>query len=454
MKRPAPGNHITHPFIDRPHRTILALTIPATLSLIAEPVVGLVDTAFVARLGSAPLASLGVGTAAISSVFWIFNFLSISAQTEVAQAMGRENRERAVAIASLALLLGVIFSIGVFILLFPAAPAVSRLLGAEASVETNAVLYLRVRLIGAPAVLVSLIGFGVLRGLQDMRTPLIIATGMSVINIVLDYPLIFGAGSIPGWGVGGAAAASVIAQYAGAVWTGLIVARRLGIVWHISWADVSALLRVGGDLFVRTGLLTLFILITTRLANQIGPEAGAAHQGLRTIWFMLGYMMDGFAVTAQSLVGFFFGAGAIGLARRAAGLNVLWGIILGGAVGGAMLLLEPYLVALLIPPDATAVLGRAWLIAALIQPVAALAFVTDGIHWGTADYTFLRNGMLVSTGSAALMLLFVDAAAPHAFEWLWVITGVWVGLRMLLGVGRIWVEWGNSPLRMEPVPDQ
>jgi MATE family multidrug resistance protein len=378
---------------------------------------------------------------------WIFNFLSISTQTEVAQALGRKDQQRAAEISSLALLLGVLFSVGVIVIMFPGAPLVSRLLGAEAAVEANAVLYLRVRLLGAPAVLVSLIGFGVLRGLQDMRTPLIIAAAVSLLNVGLDYPLIFGWGVIPAWGVAGAAAASVTAQYIGAVWTSVIIARRLGIVWHVSRADVGALLRVGGDLFVRTGLLTLFILITTRIANQIGPEAGAAHQGLRTIWFMLGYMMDGFAVTAQSLVGYFYGAKAIALARRAAGMNVLWGLILGGALTLAMLLLEPYLVALLIPADAVGVLGRAWVIAALIQPVAALAFVTDGIHWGTGDYTFLRNGMLLATGSAALMLAFVNPSSAAAFEWLWVITGVWVGLRMLLGMGRIWVSWGGSPLQ-------
>lgn len=442
-----PDDYKAHPFVERPHRTILALTLPATLSLIAEPLVGVVDTAFVAQLGSVQLASLGVGATAISSVLWIFNFLSISTQTEVAQALGRKDQQRAAEISSLALLLGVLFSVGVIVIMFPGAPLVSRLLGAEAAVEANAVLYLRVRLLGAPAVLVSLIGFGVLRGLQDMRTPLIIAAAVSLLNVGLDYPLIFGWGVIPAWGVAGAAAASVTAQYIGAVWTSVIIARRLGIVWHVSRADVGALLRVGGDLFVRTGLLTLFILITTRIANQIGPEAGAAHQGLRTIWFMLGYMMDGFAVTAQSLVGYFYGAKAIALARRAAGMNVLWGLILGGALTLAMLLLEPYLVALLIPADAVGVLGRAWVIAALIQPVAALAFVTDGIHWGTGDYTFLRNGMLLATGSAALMLAFVNPSSAAAFEWLWVITGVWVGLRMLLGMGRIWVSWGGSPLQ-------
>ena len=79
-----------HPFVDRPNRTLLALAVPVFFSLIAEPLTGLIDTAFVSRLGAEPLAALGVGTAALSSIFWIFNFLGSGTQTNVAQARGQE----------------------------------------------------------------------------------------------------------------------------------------------------------------------------------------------------------------------------------------------------------------------------------------------------------------------------------------------------------------------------
>ena len=90
-----------HPFIRHPHRTVLALSAPVLFSLVAEPLTGLVDTAFVAQLGAAPLAALGVGTAALSSIFWVFNFLGIGAQTDVAQALGAGEARRATRILSL-----------------------------------------------------------------------------------------------------------------------------------------------------------------------------------------------------------------------------------------------------------------------------------------------------------------------------------------------------------------
>ena len=94
-----------HPFVASPHRTLFSMSLPVLLSLIAEPLTGLVDTAFVARLGSESLAALGVGTVALSSIFWAFNFLGIGTQTEVAQAHGRRQQKRSTEIGGIAIYL-------------------------------------------------------------------------------------------------------------------------------------------------------------------------------------------------------------------------------------------------------------------------------------------------------------------------------------------------------------
>ncbi len=98
-------------FLRRPHRTVLYLSLPILLSLIAEPVTGLIDTGFVAQLGKVPLAALGVGIGTLSSLFWIFGFLGIATQTDVAQALGRHDRESAVKTVSLALVVGFLISL-------------------------------------------------------------------------------------------------------------------------------------------------------------------------------------------------------------------------------------------------------------------------------------------------------------------------------------------------------
>ena len=437
----------SHPFHDKPHRTIVALSIPVTISMVAEPITGMVDTAFVSDLGSAPLAALGVGAAALSSMFWIFSFLGISTQTEVAHALGREDRSRAVELTSLALMMAAFFSLVVMAIFMPTAGVVSSLLGAGPDVKQEAMIYLRIRLLGAPAIMIAtFVGFGALRGMQDMRTPLWIAVTINLINIVLDRPMIEGLGPIPAMGVGGAALASTISQWIGAIWALAVVYRKLGFVYHVDRADALKILRVGSDLFIRTGLLTGFLLFSTRVANQIGAEAGAAHQTIRTVWMFFGLVMEGFAVTAQSLVGFFMGANTPLTARRVANLSVRWGFGTGFVLSVLMLLSVDWVIALLVPDDAVTVFRSAWVIAALMQPLLALAFVTDGIHWGTGDYAFMRNAMLTSTFIGAVGLLLIDTNSDNAFALLWTVTVVWVVVRGTLGIVRVWPGFGKSPL--------
>jgi MATE family multidrug resistance protein len=202
-----------HPFFVRPHRTLLGLMFPVLLSLVAEPLTGLVDTAFIARLGAAPLAALGgVGTVALSSVFWIFNFFGIGTQTELSYALGRQDHSLAARMGSLAFGMGLVCG-GLLAVLgtFAAAP-VAGFMGATADVHRMATDYIQIRLIGAPAVLATIAAFGCLRGLQNMRTPLWVAVGVNALNILLDAVLIFGWGPIPPLGVVGAAAAIVLSE--------------------------------------------------------------------------------------------------------------------------------------------------------------------------------------------------------------------------------------------------
>jgi MATE family multidrug resistance protein len=441
-----------HPFIRTPHRSIIVLSIPATLSLVAEPITGMVDTAFIAQLGAVPLAALGIGATSLSTIFWIFNFLGISAQTTVAQALGEQNQRRASEISSLAFMMAFVFSLFLFVLFILGAEPISALLGAEGAVKSDAMTYLRLRAFGMLPMLFILVGFGVLRGLQDMRTPLRVAVGINLLNILLNGPLIFGFGPIPVLGVAGAALASTISQWIGGIWILAVVFRRLGFIPHLHGPDLRALLQVGGDLFVRTGLLTLFILLATRSANQINPQAGAAHQVIRTVWLFLALVMEGFAMTAQSLVGYFLGAKRISTARHAAALNLRWGLATGFAISLLMILATDFISRAMLPADSLSYFTTAWIIAALAQPLAALAFVTDGIHWGTGDYAYLRNGMVAATLTGAVILLLIDPALPGALILVWIATGIWLAVRSLIGVIRLWPGIGNPPLRAALAP--
>jgi MATE family multidrug resistance protein len=442
------GDPDAHPFLRHPHRTFAALSWPVLLSLIAEPIAGVADTAFIARLGPAELAGLGVATTLLSGVFWVFGFLGIGAQTEVARALGAGNPERARETSGLVFFLSLGIGVVVAVATLPVIGGAARALGAHSAIEEAAHVYLRIRLIGLPGSLLMAASFGVLRGQLDMRTPLWVAATVSLLNIVLDPILIFGVGPVPPLGVAGAAWATTGTQWLGGVWAAVEVSRRLGMSRRLRLVDVTGLLKVGRDLFLRTGLLLAFLFLATRTATRAGANPGAAHQALRQIWLLTALLLDAYAATAQSLVGYFIGAARVALARHVAGIACIWALATGFALAAAMLLLEEPVARLLVPPSARATFAAAWWIAAAAQPINALSFVTDGIHWGTADFRYLRNGMFLATGIGAGLLLVIDTTAPEALALVWTVTALWAGVRSAVGLLRIWPAPGRSPLRI------
>ncbi len=420
---------------------------PVLFSLIAEPVTGLVDTAFISRLGAEPLAALGVGTAALSGIFWVFNFLGVGSQTEVGQAFGRNERVRAREIGSLALLMGLGFGALLILVGWWLISWVAIVMGAQQQVFELAVEYMQVRLMGAPAVLITIAAFGILRGMQEMRIPLWIAVGINVMNIVLDVILIFGAGPVPAMGVRGAALASTFSQWTGAILAVVMVSYRLGITRRLQLGDAHRLFQIGGDMFVRTGLLLLYLLLTTRAATRISADAGAAHQAIRQVWTFAAMLLDSFAVTAQSLTAYFIGLRNLSQVYKVAKVTCIWSIIAGLLLTGVMIGGQGWVIRLLVPESAVTVFAAAWIIAALAQPVNSLAFATDGIHWGTGDYGYLRNAMILATGTGAIGLALIDLQAETALNIVWWVTALWIFIRGLLGMLRIWPGIGHSPFR-------
>jgi MATE family multidrug resistance protein len=435
-----------HPFVARPHHTLIALSVPVLISLVAEPITGLVDTAFVARLGAGPLAALGVGTVLLSSTLWVFNFLGVGTQTEVAHAFGAREMRAAREIGGLAMALAALIGVAIGVLGWPLLGPLARFMGARGGVEDSAVVYLAIRLLGGPALLVSMAGFGALRGLHDMRTPLRIALATNALNVVLDAILIFGFGPIPAFGVAGAAWATVVSQWIGGVWTVLAVRARLGLPDRLDFRGARALLVVGRDLFLRTALLVTFVLLCTRAATRIGAESGAAHQAIRQVWLLTALVLDAFAATSQSLVGYFLGARRVALARRVAQIACGWGLLTGLTLAAVMLLAEDVVARGLVPPSARPAFALPWLLAAVAQPVNALSFVTDGIHWGTRDYRYLRTAMLTATGLGAAVLLAAEDAARISLAGVWLITGFWITLRAGFGIARLWPGRAVAPL--------
>ena len=319
-------------------------------------------------------------------------------------------------------------------------------MGAESTVHDYSSQYIRVRLFGAPAILVSLAAFGVLRGLQDMRTPFWVAASINILNILLDPLLIFGYGPFPQLGIFGAGLASSISQWIGALWALWVVMRRVGIPGRIRMKDMVKLFQVGRDLFIRTGLLTAFFIFTTRAATRICADAGAAHQAIRQVWVFTALFLDAYAVTGQSLIGFFIGPGRREQALRVARLVCAWSAATGVVLSVAMWLGQNLVVRLFVPSSAVEIIFSAWLMVVITQPINALAFATDGIHWGTGDFHYLRYLMISATAFGAVAIYWLDETASSALTWIWLIAGCWITIRAVFGMVRIW----RGPLKKLP----
>ncbi len=152
--------------------------------------------------------------------------------------------------------------------------------------------------------------------------------------------------------------------------------------------------------------------------------------------------LDAYASTVQSLVGYFIGQGSLLWAKKVVHVGAKWSFWTGLALGTLMWFGRDLVIDLLIPASAIVVFLPAWAISTLSQPINAIAFLTDGVHWGTGDYRFLRNAMIVATLVGVIGILMIDPDSSQALLWVWVVTSAWAATRAAFGWGRIWLKRG------------
>jgi MATE family multidrug resistance protein len=410
------------PRITDSDRTIFRLAIPALGTLAAEPLVSLVDTAFVGRLGASPLAALGVDSAILGFAFFVFTFLAYASTPLIAAAVAAGKVERAASLAAQALTLGVLFGLVGMALLIAAADPLVSFMGATGEVTAPARSYLQIRALGLPAVLLITASNGIFRGMQDTTTPLVVTIGLSLANLVLDPILIFGFDL----GVQGAAAASVVAQWGGAIAFAVLLARgRSGLALQPTIPrprDLGGLLRAGSALTVRSLALVSFFALATRTAAQVGTVEVAAHQVAAQVWIFLALVVDAIAIAAQALVAKHLGEGDGPGARALSDRMLAWGLVWGGILGIGFWLLRFALPAWFTSDPAVVMVATTLMpFVALTQPLNALVFVWDGIYVGAEAFRFVAVWMVVASSAAGLLLVVVHS-----------VTGVWWVITVLM----------------------
>jgi putative MATE family efflux protein len=442
----APRHGLRAMFRRGPHDAeILRLAIPAFGALVAEPLFLLGDSAIVGRIGTVPLGGLGVASQALTTLVSISIFLAYGTTAAVARQLGAGNRRAAIQLGIDGLWLAAGIGATVLAAGIPLAPLIVHAFGASAAVTAGAITYLRISLLGAPAMLAVLAGTGVLRGLQDTRTPLAVAVCASAGNIVLNAIFVLGLG----WGLAGSAWGTVVVQNAAALVYLAVVARgarRAGLALRPDGAGVRGAATAGASLVLRTLSLQVVLVVTTALAARMGDAAIAAHQLAFRIWTLLALALDAIAIAGQAITGKYLGAGDVAGARSATARMIAWGAVYGVVFGALILAARPFLPGLFAAaPPVAGLLLDVLLIVALLQPVAGVVFVLDGVLIGAGDQDYLALAGIVTAA-----VFGIAAACVHArhagLVALWLAVSVWLAARFvtltLRARGSAWLVTG------------
>lgn len=418
-------------------RRIIALALPALGVLAAEPLYLLFDIAIVGRLGAVSLAGLAIGGLVVAMLSSQMTFLSYGTTARSARFYGAGDRVAAVREGVQATWLAVGLGMLVIAVVQAAAiPLVRLIAGSDAQIGAAALGWLRIAIVAAPAILISMAGNGWMRGVQDTARPLhyvLIGFGVSAL---LCPVLVYGWLGLPRWGLAGSAVANVVGQWLAA----LLFCRALHIERVLLRPDPAVLraqVVMGRDLVVRTVAFQACFVSAAAVAARFGAAALAAHQVVLQLWSFLALVLDSLAIAAQSLVGAALGAGYAADAKR-----VAWRVVGFSAAAAALLAVILALGAPVLPSlfttdrDVLTAIGVPWWFLVAQLPFAGVLFALDGVLIGAGDAAFMRTATVLSALVGFLPLTWLSLVNGWGLAGIWAGLSSFIGLRLLLGLWR------------------
>ncbi|MGO4957602.1 MATE family efflux transporter [Luteococcus sp. Sow4_B9] len=416
-------------------REIAALAIPAFATLVSEPLLLMADSAMVGHLGTTQLAGLGLASSVMGIINGLCVFLAYGTTSLVARRIGSGNRARALAGGIDGMALGVGLGLLIAIGLRFGAGTVIGWYGGTADVSAQAVDYLHIAGWGLPMLLLMLASTGVLRGLKDTRTPLVVAVSMNLVNIALNWFFMYRLDM----GIRGSALGTVLAQAVGSAtlaWVVLRGARAAGTPLRVNLAGVLEAARGGVWLVLRSVWLQLSLAVTVMVAARSGAIGLAGHQVTNSIWAFICLALDALAIAAQALVGHELGARRPDRVRAITAKLCWWGVG-GGVIFGLLLVLVRGPLASVFTPDARVqdLLLSLLLVLALITPIGGIVFVLDGVLIGAGDARYLSLAGFLATVFYVPLALMVNHVNAGVI-WLWVAYGGYLVARVVTLVLR------------------
>lgn len=416
-------------------REVLALAVPAFATLVSEPLLLLADSAIIGHLGTNQLAGLGIAGNIIGVLAGLCIFLAYGTTATVARRLGAGDRQGALTGGIDGIILGALIGVVIAVAVQLVHGPLIGLYGPTPEVAAQASAYLRIASLGFPFLLMMLASTGVLRGLQDTRTPLKVAIALNLINIGLNFLLVYGVGM----GIAGAALGTVLAQAVAAAVLVTVVARgarREGAAVRFSPGGILGAARSGVWLILRTAALQGSITATTIVATHLGPTGLAAHQVVNSLWMFLAFALDAIAIAAQAIVGRYLGAGDAVTVRELVRMMVRWGVWFGVLLGVIFVLARTWIPWVFTPDRAVRdLIATVLVVVAILLPLNGVVFVLDGVLIGAGDARYLAIAGTVVTCAYLPFAIWVDLAGK-SLVWLWAAYGI-----SMLGRGiALWVR--------------
>ncbi|XP_027350115.1 protein DETOXIFICATION 44, chloroplastic [Abrus precatorius] len=430
---------------------IVLIALPAALALAADPIASLIDTAFVGHIGAVELAAVGVSASVFNLVSKVFNVPLLNITTSFVaeeQALiskeedsnrsdenGNYQGKKLLPSVSTSLALAATLGIAETVALSLCSGILMNIMGipADSPMRGPAEQFLTLRAFGAPPIVIALAAQGTFRGFLDTKTPLYAVGAGNFLNAILDPILIF----FFGFGVSGAAVATVISEYLIAfilLWK--LSSKVLLIPFDFDGRKVFSYLKSGGLLTARTLAVFTTITLSTSAAAKQGPILMAGHQICMQVWLSVSLLTDALALAGQALLASSYSQGNYGQARL-----VIYRVIqigLGAGITLSMILFigfEAFSSLFSSDSEVLDVAQSGILFVAGSQPVNALAFVIDGIYYGVSDFGYAAYSMvLVGLVSSTFLLV---AAPKLGLPGVWTGLFIFMALRVLAGVWRL-----------------
>lgn len=396
------------------------------------PLLGLADTAITGHLGAAAfIAAIAVGTSIFSLCYWIFSFLRMGTGGLTAQAFGAHDWPTCREVLRKSLFIAVIASSAIILLQNAIVDIALWLMDTTPEVESYARTYFHILVCGAPANLGLSAINGWLIGMQDAKSPMVIAISQNILNIVVSCALVFGLG----WKVEGVATGTLVAQWAGFLlsWAFVIRYHRKSLLsqkashqsFTVGWRRFFS---VNRDIFLRTVCLVAVMFSFTAFGARQGETILAVNALLMQMFLLVSYVMDGFAYAGEAVGGQFLGAADGDRFSQLTRRLFLWGIGLSILFSATFVFAGRPIINLLTDNAAVRTAALPYLWVAVAVPIISIgAFIYDGLFIGTTS----TREMLISIAIATASYFFV-ALPSQSNTWLWVAFLLYLGLRGLV----------------------